>query len=293
MSPTKRGLMVVNQFISLDKFTQIYSMLSDAAANHGAELEVRTNMQLLCDICCHDRFPENFDFVLFWDKDTRLAGMLEDHGLRLFNSAKAIALCDDKALTYITLMRHGIAQPRTLTAPLTFPSIGYNDLSFVNEAAQSFGLPLVVKESNGSFGAQVHLAHSTEEAAELIRSFGTSDYIIQQFVPSSSGRDIRANVLGDRVVASMLRMSTNGDFRSNLTLGGVSEQCVLTAAQEQAALDACRALGLDFAGVDLLFGENGEPLVCEVNSNPHFKTTLDCTGINMAVHIIEYILRKV
>ena len=89
-------------------------------------------------------------------------------------------------------------------------------------------------------------------------------------------------------MAAMLRHSESGDFRSNLTIGGSMEPHALTRAEEALAVRAVQALGLDFAGVDLLFGRDG-PVLCEVNSNAHFVTTLQCTGVNMAVEILRHI----
>jgi ribosomal protein S6--L-glutamate ligase/gamma-F420-2:alpha-L-glutamate ligase len=85
----------------------------------------------------------------------------------------------------------------------------------------------------------------------------------------------------------MYRYNDN-DFRSNITNGGSMKKYEASEAQAKIAIDACKAIGLDFAGVDVLFGKDG-PIICEVNSNPHFKTTLECTGINMAEHIISHI----
>ena len=87
----------------------------------------------------------------------------------------------------------------------------------------------------------------------------------------------------------MYRYNDN-DFRSNITNGGSMKKYDANPAQAEIAVKACEAIGLDFAGVDVLFGEDG-PIICEVNSNPHFKTTLECTGINMAEHIMAHILK--
>ena len=89
----------------------------------------------------------------------------------------------------------------------------------------------------------------------------------------------------------MLRKNEK-DFRSNITGGGVAEKVTLSKEQEELALSACKAVGVDFGGVDVLFGKEGA-LVCEVNSNPHFKSTLDCTGIDLSEHIINYIKAKI
>ena len=88
-----------------------------------------------------------------------------------------------------------------------------------------------------------------------------------------------------------MRRSTDGDFRSNLTRGGAMEPYTPTEAEAALAIRAAKLLGLDFAGVDVLFGKDG-PIICEVNSNPHFKTTLECTGVNMADEIMQHIAGK-
>ena len=91
----------------------------------------------------------------------------------------------------------------------------------------------------------------------------------------------------------MLRYSVNGDFRSNITNGGHMKPFEPNDRQKSVAVSACRALGLDFAGVDILFGKDDEPIVCEVNSNPHFKSSLDCTGVDMSPLILSHIKERV
>ena len=150
------------------------------------------------------------------------------------------------------------------------------------------GYPLIVKECFGSFGMQVYWCRDEAALTERVRSLGGAPFLFQKPVMESLGRDVRVNVVGDRAVAAMLRHSESGDFRSNLTIGGSMEPHALTRAEEALAVRAVQALGLDFAGVDLLFGRDG-PLLCEVNSNAHFATTLQCTGVNMAEEILRHI----
>lgn len=287
-----KGLLIVNSFVQSEKFDGIYSLLEAAASEYGVELERVCGAQLLAKLCADESF-ELPDFVIFWDKDIRLASLLEMRGVRLFNSAKAVETCDDKSLTFLALKEKGIPQPDTVIAPKTYPMCGYWKLDFLDEAEKRLGYPMVIKECFGSFGKQVHLANSRKEAEEIIASLGASPFIMQRLVATSFGRDVRISVVGKKAVASMLRCGSDGDFRSNLTIGGHSEKFDATEAQKAAAVAACEAVGLDFGGVDVLFGENGEPIICEINSNAHFKTTLDCTGVNMAEHIIKHILREI
>ncbi len=286
------GLLVVNAFLRSTKFDNIYQILLDDAKELGMRLDLATNAEL-CPIVETDAFdPSRYGFVLFWDKDIHLAMLLSQRGLRVFNSAESILRCDDKSLTYLCLKEQGIPMPRTLLAPKTYPAVGYQDTDFVDAAGRELGFPLVLKECFGSFGQQVYLINGVESLRRKVLSLQGIPMVFQALVQESYGRDVRLNVVGDRVVASMLRHSTNGDFRSNLTLGGSMENYQPSEAEAMLALQATSSLGLDFAGVDVLFGKEG-PLLCEVNSNPHFKTTLACTGVNMALEILRHIARQV
>ena len=248
---------------------------------------VKTSSDIFCSV--QSRFSEYElpDFGIFWDKDILLASRLEKLGLRLFNSSQSIEACDDKGQTAIALVEGGIRTPKTFLSPKAYPTFGCTDMSFLRKAEEELGYPMIIKENRGSFGQQVHLVQNAYDAEVLIASFKEHPFIMQEYIKESAGRDVRINVVGGRVVASMYRYNDN-DFRSNITNGGSMKSFTATKEQEDLAIAATKALGLDFAGVDVLFGKEG-PIICEVNSNPHFKTTLECTGINMAEHIIRYI----
>ena len=286
-----KGLMVVNAFLHTTKFDDLYHTLLDAAQQCGMALDAATNAELSLAVCTGKLVPSHYDLVLFWDKDGQLAMQLENMGMRVFNSAQSILWCDDKALTYLKLAPHGIPMPRTILAPKTFPNIGYTDLSFVDDVADALGFPIVLKECFGSFGQQVYLLHDIVSLRQKVRELAGTPLLFQELITESFGHDIRINVVGGRVAASMLRRSTDGDFRSNLTRGGAMESYTPTGAEAALAIRAARLLELEFAGVDILFGKNG-PVLCEVNSNAHFKTTLQCTGVNMAVEIMRHIAGK-
>lgn len=290
-----KGWLVVNEFLQSKKFDEIHSWLLQAANKQDIDMDLKTNASLMVELPA-DREDavrlEKPDFILFWDKDVKLAEHLEKLGFPVFNSARAIETCDNKALTHLALMHAGIRMPRTIIAPMTFENIGYTNLDFAGRAAEKLGFPLVVKECFGSFGQQVYLAHDYGELTDIISKTGARPILFQEYIATSAGRDIRLQVVGNKVVASMYRHSVNGDFRANLTIGGRMEQYRPTEEQCRLALECCSIIGLDFAGVDILFGENDEPIVCEVNSNAHFKNIYDCTGVNAAEAIIEYIRDK-
>ena len=148
---------------------------------------------------------------------------------------------------------------------------------------------MVIKEAYGSFGEQVYLVDTIEEMNRIIDRLGFKDFLMQEYIATSRGKDIRINVVGNSPVVSMLR-TNNKDFRSNISNGGVGQAFKPEQSYLDLAVKASLALGLDFAGVDVMFGENNEPIICEVNSNPQFASTLKYTGVNLAEYIADYIL---
>lgn len=289
------GWLVVNEFLQSNKFNEIHSWLIEAAKKQGIHLELKTNAELIIDLNPNEEVSANelkVDFILFWDKDVRLASYLEQLGYPVFNSSKAINICDDKSLTHMTLLKSGIRMPRTIIAPMTFDNIGYTNLAFLDEVSNRLGFPMVVKESFGSFGQQVYLVNHSEELRITIQKTGAKPILFQEYITSSFGKDIRLQVVGNQVIASMYRYSENGDFRANVTNGGKMKSYIPTTEQTELALECCRIIGLDFAGVDILFGKNDEPILCEINSNAHFKNIYDCTGVNAADAIIMHIKKK-
>lgn len=282
------GWLVVNSFLNSPKFGELYEFFQNSANKLDVRLEVRTTDSLLCAL--DDNFSEFElpDFVIFWDKDIYLAKRLEKLGLPLYNSAKSIELCDNKILTALALANK-VDMPQTIIAPKTFDGVGFNNDAFIRRATEVLGLPVIIKEAYGSFGQQVYLANTFDEAKRIIEKINYKDCLFQQYITESSGRDIRINVIGGKAVAAMLRYN-DGDFRSNITNGGQMKAATPTAEQSEIAIRACEILGLDFAGVDVLIGENGKPFVCEVNSNVHFKSAYECTGIDMSELVLKYIL---
>lgn len=285
------GILIVNEFLHSNKFNEIHNWLIKAAAKYDTKLELKTNAEILIDINRAEK-ERIADFILFWDKDVRLAFYLEQLGYPVFNPAKAIEICDDKALTHLFLMKNNIPMPRTVIAPKTFENIGYTNYHFLKPAAELLGFPMIIKESFGSFGQQVYLAGSEQELLERVKAIGPKPMLFQEFIKSSYGRDIRLQVVGKQVVAAMYRYSDQGDFRANLTIGGRMKEYRPTVEQLELALNCCEIIGLDFAGVDLLFGEDEKPLFCEINSNAHFKNIFDCTGVDAANLIMEHIKGK-
>lgn len=290
----KQGWLVVNGYLNSEKFEEIYEWLVNAAIQKGIELRKIPNDQLASILQASNGKTDwrvRPDFVLFWDKDVRIARLLEAEGFKVFNSADAIEICDDKALTFIKLKNTDINMPKTFSAPMTFDK-EYKDYTFVLQVEKSLGYPFVIKENKGSFGEQVYLVNDYQEAVEKIKGIGHCDFIMQEYIENSKGRDVRIHVVGDKIVTAMERVNEN-DFRANVTNGGKMKKFEPTKEQQDMALKVCQTLKLDFAGVDIMFGKDDEPILCEVNSNAHFKNIYDCTGVNVADYIMEYIIEKI
>ncbi len=288
-----KGTLIVNSFLDTPQVKDTYDALMTGAKRAGIMMKLMTNADLTVDLksgtavsFVPDALKGN-DFILFWNKDVFLARALTRMGFRLYNRADAIEYCDNKALTYEKL--EGICRmPRTLKIPMTFDTIGYNDLSFEDHIGNLLGYPYIIKESLGSYGGQVYLANDPVEAKSILKKIEGKDCLAQEYIAGSSGCDLRAYVVGNRVVAAMKRTNAN-DFRSNITAGGSAFPHEISDAQSKMAVDAAHKLGLDFAGVDILFGDDDEPILCEVNSNAQFKGLLAATGIDVTGAIFEHI----
>lgn len=234
---------------------------------------------------------EGYDFCIYLDKDKYISQMLEKSGLRLFNSHEAISFCDDKMLTSIILANNRIPMPKTLAGLLCYDEgAEIGDITF-KRIENELGYPLVVKTCYGSLGKGVFKADNRAELIEIANKLKCTPHLFQQFVKSSAGRDIRVIVIGGKFIASMIR-SSNGDFRSNLELGGTAEpfnppQEVISLCERTAKL-----LKLDYCGIDVLFGVEGY-CICEVNSNAFFGGIEKVTNINIAKAYAEYIYNSV
>lgn len=141
-----KAWLVVNGFLNTEKFHEIHQWLCRAGKKQHIDIIMKRNQELL--VYCHNRKAgilhenEQVDFVLFWDKDIRLAKMLEDLGYFVINSSRAIENCDDKGLTHEILSLHQIPMPRTILAPMTYPNIGYTSMEFLNEIIQETGIAI-------------------------------------------------------------------------------------------------------------------------------------------------------
>lgn len=197
-------------------------------------------------------------------------------GLLVLNGSRSIQLARDKLATLQLLALSGIPIPKTMLSRLPFNA---------QTVEGEFSYPVILKPVVGSYGRGVFLCVNRSELEARLKQIESSErakthLILQEFIATSRGRDVRVLVVGGRAIGAMLRTAREGDFRANFSAGGHVAAFNLTHEVEQLAIVSAGTLGLDIAGVDILFGGQGCK-VCEVNSAPGFRGFEAATGIDV------------
>src|ERR1035437_193888 len=214
---------------------------------------------------------------------TAIVRQLEMQGVYSVSSSIAISRSRDKLRSMQLLAKSGVGIPKTVVSRNT------TDIDVLLDRLG--GMPVIIKLASGTHGNGVVLAETKKAAKSVLQAFyltnddGTN-ILLQEFVEESAGTDIRAFVVGSRVVASMKRQSLDDDFRSNLHKGGEGTMVKLTDEERKVAVKAAKAMGLNIAGVDMMRSDRG-PLILEVNASPGFGIER-VTGRDVAGAIIEY-----
>ena len=290
-----RGIVIINGFPSAEKFYRQGEKIQKALQVAGVDCDLVKNGDVQAYLsetgAVETSFATKYDFAVYLDKDKYLGQLLECAGVRLFNGARAVELCDDKLLTYIALRDSGLRLASVIPAPLCYTKGATPNEVFLTETAGKLGFPLVVKKSYGSFGAGVQLVHGMPELRKIAQEWLHEPHFYQQYISDSNGRDIRGIVVGGKAIGCMERVAQEGEFRSNIELGGVGRNIQPDQEYILAAECAATALGLDYCGVDLLETATG-PVVCEVNSNAFFEGFEKVTGIDVATAYAQYIVSQ-
>lgn len=290
-------LFVTNPAHTSDGFAYVRTRFAQAAANRPRlTLEPITVDAVLGRLTSADAAKP--DAALVWDKDIATARLLEAHGVRCFNSPAATDVCENKLATYHALRAAGVPQPDTVPIPRNPRSMQHDTSArwqtspFIDDVVSALGLPLVGKPAVGSFGTNVKLIHTRDELVSYCATFDRFyPGLVQRYVPSPDGSDVRVAVIGGHAVVAMKRVSPTGDFRANVALGGVGTMYELNDAARRVAEDAARAVGADVAGVDVLGADTDSPVVCEVNSCPQFLGLESACGIDFPSAVLDYIER--
>ena len=266
-----------------------------AARARGHEIEVIDTLKCYMDIASHrpqvrykGRSLEGFDAVI-----PRIGASVTHYGLAVLrqfemmgvyplNESVAIGRSRDKLRGLQLLSRKGIGLPVTAFAHVTSQADDLIDMVG--------GPPVIIKLLEGTQGIGVVLAETRASAKSMIEAFGgvEANILVQEFIKEANGTDVRAFVIGGKVVASMQRKGAPGDFRSNLHRGGKAQSIKITPEERSTAVRAAKILGLNVCGVDMLRSNHG-PVVMEVNSTPGLEGIETATGKDIAGMIIEFL----
>lgn len=219
---------------------------------------------------------------------SQFLSVLEKNGTYCMNTAQSIEYANDKWLTIHQLDKKNISHPRSML--IQFPT----DIKLVKKY---FTRPVIVKRTTGKGGKGLILVKDRTQMEDLFnvleQSVNThSHFLLQEFIKASAGQDIRVIVIGGKAIAALKRKGKKNKFQSNVGLGGKAEIVTITKDMEHIAEQATAALGLDFAGVDLLVTDEGYT-VCEVNASPGgFKNFKDIAKINIAKQLVNHVMKK-
>lgn len=269
--------------------------LVEAAKLRGHEVQVLNHLHCYMDIASHrpgvyyaSQKLEGFDAVIprigasVTAYGTAVLRQFEMMGVYPLNESVAITRSRDKLRSLQILARAGIGLP--LTGFASSPDDTAHLIELVG------GVPLVVKLLESTQGKGVILAETHNAAESLIGAFRdlNVNFLVQEFIKEAKGSDLRCFVIGEKVVAAMMRTAKEGEFRSNLHRGGTARLIRLTPEERSTAVRAARKMGLNVSGVDLLRSNHG-PVVLEVNSSPGLEGIEKATGKDIAGMIVQFV----
>jgi ribosomal protein S6--L-glutamate ligase len=204
---------------------------------------------------------------------------LEEGGAAMLNTSEALALARDKVRSLGVLAKGGVRVPKT---------VAMRSLAGIERAlALVGGCPVIVKLPHGTQGVGTMIAETPKALHALVETLWAMGHelVLQEYIRESGGRDVRALVVGGKVVAAMRRTAQRGEFRSNLHRGARGQAVTLAPAYRTTAVRSARLLGLELTGVDMLEGKNG-PVVVELNGSPGLEGIEQVTGVDVAARIL-------
>jgi ribosomal protein S6--L-glutamate ligase len=273
--------------------------LKEAALQRGHEADVLNTLRFAIDLdrgspdlYYRQEHLDHYDAVLprigasITYYGTAVVRQFQEMDVFCANTAHGISNSRDKLRSLQILSRHGVGLPRT-----TFVRDKRDVLPAIDRVG---GAPVIIKLIEGTQGIGVLLAESVKQAESIIELLQSQkqNVLIQKFVAESKGRDVRAFVVGDQVVAAMRRVAQGQEFRSNVHRGGLAEPVELSEEYRETAVRCTQIMGLRVAGVDMLEAADG-PQVMEVNSSPGLEGIETCTGLDIAGAIVDYIAAQV
>ena len=287
------GIIIVNQLIGHNEYK--IKRYKEEFSTLGVDIKVFVNDGTLAKFD-NDKIIVNLpkcDFVMYLDKDIYLAKMLEKSGYRIFNDVDFIKLCDDKVLTYIACANKGIKMIKTLAGPLVYTNtLEEENYKFLEKVESELGYPMIVKKVYGSLGEGVYKVNNYDELKSLYSEIYRNPILFQQYMKKSQGKSMRVLIIDGKVAGSFIRYNED-DFRSNF---GTTASSIKVENDEKSlsfALNIAQKLNIFYAGIDLLFDEKDEPILCEINSNAFFEEFEKVTAVNAARLHAKAIINKV
>ena len=288
-----KGIILINTYFDTAATRYQSCRIKEELEKLGAETDVKKNDFFGAAIKEGklENAAKGYDFCVYLDKDKYVSYALEKCGIRLFNRHDAIRACDDKAITFLRLAGNGVPMPKTFPGLLCYTPDSRVSSKTYEFLARELGFPMIAKQCYGSLGKFVYKIDNMEELELTGERIKCVPHLFQQFISESAGRDVRVICVGGRAIAAMKR-EANGDFRSNIELGGKGTPYEIDCELRDLTEKVARILNLDYCGIDVLFGKDGY-LLCEVNSNAFFGGIESVTGENIAKKYAEHILKEI
>ena len=262
--------------------------LFDAAKKKGTNVSMVDCKNLFLSL---DKTKEKFETVIqrcvSYYRSLHSTAALEGKGVNVINPLNTSIFAGNKLFTHMLLQKHGVPTP--------FSAVAFSEESAL-EALESKGYPMVLKPTVGSWGRMIALLKDRDSAEGIMESRERmypiyQVYYLEEFVQRPP-RDIRAIMVGDRIVAAIYRYSGDGQWKTNMALGGKAEECKVTKEMEDVCIKAKNAVQGQIVGVDLMESKEKGLVVHEVNTTTEYKNTVRVTGVDIPALMIDYALQS-
>jgi len=262
--------------------------LFDAAKKKGVDASMVDCKNLFLSL---DKTKEKFETVIqrcvSYYRSLHSTAALEGKGVNVINSLNTSIFAGNKLFTHMLLQKHGVSTP--------FSTVAFSEEAAL-EALESKGYPMVLKPTVGSWGRMIALLKDRDSAEGIMESRERmypiyQVYYLEEFVQRPP-RDIRAIMVGDKIVAAIYRYSGDGQWKTNMALGGKAEECKVTKEMEDICIKAKNAVQGQIVGVDLMESKEKGLVVHEVNATTEYKNTVRVTGVDIPALMIDYALQS-
>ena len=262
--------------------------LFDAAKAKGIDTKMVDCKNLFVNL---DKNEENFGTVIqrcvSYYRSLHSTAALEGKGVNVINSLNTSIFAGNKLFTHMLLAKHGIPTP--------FSAVAFSEESAL-ELLEKRGYPMVLKPTVGSWGRMIALLKDRDSAEGIMETREKmypiyQVYYLEEFVDRPP-RDLRAITIGDKVVAAIYRYSGNGQWKTNMALGGRAEECKITKELEDVCVKAKNAVQGQIVGIDLMESKEKGLVVHEINNTTEYKNTVRVTGVDIPALMIDYVIKS-